>query len=161
MAAAQSETGEGPCLQSIHERTPVRIDDSAAEHRWSKFTARVAAEPFTSMLSVPLLVGTEAIGSLSLYSPEPAVFDAEAEEMGLVLADHAAVAIAGAREEEGLVLALSHRDVIGQAKGILMERHKVTADQAFQLLVRASQMLNVKLRDLAAELAATGEIGKR
>jgi GAF domain-containing protein len=161
VAVAQSETGEGPCLESIKVRAPVRMDDTAAEERWSRFAARIAAEPFASMLSVPLLVGHEPIGSLSVYSPEPGVFDADAVEIGLVLADHAAVALAGARAEAGLVEALSHRDVIGQAKGILMERHKVTADQAFQLLVRASQTLNVKLRELAAELAATGELGKR
>jgi GAF domain-containing protein len=161
VAKVQSDTGEGPCLEAIHRRTPVRVDDSGAERRWSAFTERIAGEPFASMLSVPLLVGSEAIGSLSLYSDEPGVFDADAEEMGFVLAHHAAVAIAGAREEEGLLRALGNRDLIGQAKGILMERHKVTADEAFRLLVRASQTLNVKLRDLAAELAATGEISRR
>ncbi|HEY6745814.1 MAG TPA: GAF and ANTAR domain-containing protein [Mycobacteriales bacterium] len=161
VAEVQSDTGEGPCLESIQRRAPVRMDDSAAEQRWSAFTGRIADEPFASMLSVPLLVGGEAIGSLSLYSGEPGVFDADAEEMGFVLAQHAAVAIAGAREEEGLLQALDHRDLIGQAKGILMERHKVTADEAFRLLVRASQTLNVKLRELAAELAATGGIGRR
>jgi GAF domain-containing protein len=161
VAEAQSTIGEGPCLEAIERRAPVRVDDTTAERRWSAFSERIAAEPFASMLSVPLLVGDEAIGSLSLYSGEPGVFDADAEEMGFVLAHHAAVAIAGAREEQGLLQALGHRDLIGQAKGILMERHKVTADEAFRLLIRASQTLNVKLRDLAAELAATGEIRRR
>ena len=160
VAEVQSDTGEGPCFESIRSRAPVRVDDLAAEQRWSQFTAKIGAEPFASMISVPLMVGREAIGSLSVYSPEAGVFDADAEEMGLVLANHAAVAIAGAREEEGLLQALDHRDLIGQAKGILMERHKVTADEAFRLLVRASQSLNVKLRDLAAELAATGEFAR-
>jgi len=160
VAIAQSETGQGPCLESIQRGAPVRVDDLAAEQRWTKFTARVAAEPFASMLSVPLLAAGDAIGSLSVYSAAVRGFGSDAEQMGFVLAHHAAVAIAGAREEEGLLLALNHRDLIGQAKGILMERHKVTADEAFRLLVRASQTLNVKLRDIAAQLAATGEIDK-
>lgn len=160
VAEAQSATGQGPCLESIERRGPVRVDDVAAEQRWAEFTARVQAEPFASMLSVPLLVAGDAIGSLSVYSAAPGGFDADSEEMSFVLAHHAAVAIAGAREEEGLLQALDHRDLIGQAKGILMERHKLTADQAFRLLVRASQTMNVKLRDLAAQLAATGEFDK-
>jgi GAF domain-containing protein len=160
VADAQSDTGQGPCLDSIQRRVPVRVDDLAAEPRWAEFTARVAAEPFASMLSVPLLVAGDAIGSLSVYSAAAGGFDPEAEEMSFVLAHHAAVAIAGAREEEGLLQALDNRDLIGQAKGILMERHKLTADQAFRLLVRASQTLNVKLRDIAGQLAATGEFDK-
>ncbi len=160
VADAQSDTGQGPCLESIQRRAPVRVDDVAAERRWAEFTARVAPEPFASMLSVPLLVAGDAIGSLSVYSAESGGFDSDAEEMGFVLAHHAAVAIAGAREEEGLLQALDNRDLIGQAKGILMERHKLTADQAFRLLVRTSQALNVKLRDIAGQLADTGEFTK-
>ncbi|HEY6749021.1 MAG TPA: GAF and ANTAR domain-containing protein [Mycobacteriales bacterium] len=154
----QSEIGEGPCLECIERQAPVRMDDRAAERRWPRFTARMAGEPFASMLSVPLLAAGEAVGSLSVYSTVPGVFDSDSEDMGFVLASHAAVAIAGARDEEGLLQALSHRDLIGQAKGILMERHKVTAEQAFHMLVRASQTLNIKLRDVAAQIAATGEV---
>ena len=57
---------------------------------------------------------------------------------------------------EGLEEALLSRDVIGQAKGILMERHHLTADQAFEELRQASQKRNRKVRDMAAELAETG-----
>jgi GAF domain-containing protein len=160
VAEVQTETGEGPCLECIERRAPIRVDDLAAEQRWSRFTARIASEPFASMLSVPLLAAGEALGSLSVYSATPGVFSFASDELGLALADHAAVAIAGARDTEGLLQALDHRDVIGQAKGILMERHKVTAEQAFEMLIRASQALNVKLRDVAAQLAATGEFSR-
>jgi len=58
---------------------------------------------------------------------------------------------------EGLEEALLSRDVIGQAKGILMERLHLTPDQAFEQLRSASQMHNRKVRDIAAALAETGE----
>jgi GAF domain-containing protein len=157
VADVQSELGQGPCLEAIQQRGPVRIDDLAAEQRWPRFTARMAAEPVTSMLSVPLMASDDSLGSLSVFGADTGVFDRDSEEMGLVLASHAAIAIAGAQHEEGMRLALDNRDLIGQAKGILMERHKVTADQAFLMLVRTSQRLNVKLRDVAARITATGE----
>jgi AmiR/NasT family two-component response regulator len=75
-----------------------------------------------------------------------------------MLAVHAAVAVAGAEHEENLRTAMSSRDVIGQAKGILMERHKLTADQAFGVLARVSQELNRKLADVARELTDTGAV---
>lgn len=156
----QVEVGEGPCLQSLVEQVPIRIDDLAAEDRWPQFRARMAGEVLGSMLSVPLFVEGQSLGSLSLYAAAPAAFDAQSEEIGLVFASHAAVALAAARNEEGLRLALTNRDLIGQAKGILMERHKLTGQQAFLLLVRVSQATNVKLRDIAQELVDTGEIAR-
>ena len=60
-------------------------------------------------------------------------------------------------EVEHLRRALLSRDVIGQAKGVLMERFKVTADEAFALLVRASQHQNLRVAELARGLAETGD----
>jgi AmiR/NasT family two-component response regulator len=64
----------------------------------------------------------------------------------------------GARQYEELSRAMSMRDLIGQAKGILMERHRVTADEAFALLVRASQRTNTKLTEIARALTETGAL---
>ena len=61
------------------------------------------------------------------------------------------------REVAQLLRAVESRDVIGQAKGILMERHKLTADEAFDRLRAASQRCNRKVVELARELAETGE----
>ncbi len=75
-----------------------------------------------------------------------------------MFAAHAAVAVAGAEHEQNLRTAVNSRDVIGQAKGFLMERHRLTADQAFAVLARVSQELNRKLADVASELADTGAV---
>jgi AmiR/NasT family two-component response regulator len=69
--------------------------------------------------------------------------------------------VAGAEHEEHLRAGMTNRDVIGQAKGILMERHKVTADQAFGVLSRVSQEMNRKLVDVAHEVTDTGVIPGR
>ena len=78
--------------------------------------------------------------------------------MGQMFAAHAAVAVAGAEHEEDLRSAVSSRDLIGQAKGILVERHELTADQAFGVLARVSQELNRKLADVAREVTDTGAV---
>jgi AmiR/NasT family two-component response regulator len=75
-----------------------------------------------------------------------------------LLASHAALAMAAVRTQGALLIALDTREMIGQAKGILMERYKITGVQAFGLLVASSQAMNRKLRDIAGHLVATGEL---
>ena len=155
---AQYETGQGPCLDAVYEQHTVRLTDTASEDRWPLFTRRAAELGIRSMLSFQLYVTQGNLGALNLYSAHRDAFDDESEDVGLLFAAHAAVAMAGARRNEHLARALSMRDLIGQAKGILMERHKLTADQAFALLVRASQRTNIKLGDIAGSLTQTGEL---
>jgi GAF domain-containing protein len=110
------------------------------------------------MMCFQLFVQGDQLGGLNLYAGRPGAFDDEGQEIGLMFAAHAGVAVAGAEHEENLRAAVSSRDVIGQAKGILMERHKLTADQAFGVLTRVSQELNRKLVDIAREVSDTGAL---
>jgi hypothetical protein len=155
---AQYETGQGPCLDSVYEEQTVRLPNMRTEKRWRAFTQRAADLGIGSMLSLQLYVIGDSLGALNLYNSSPDAFTDESEHVGLLFASHAAVAMAGAQKREQLNRAMETRDLIGQAKGILMERHRVTGAQAFTLLVRASQATNNKLRDVAAELVATGEL---
>jgi transcriptional regulator with GAF, ATPase, and Fis domain len=155
---AQYDTGEGPCLSTIYEQNPVRLADVRTEQRWPRFAARAAELGIGSMLSFRLYVHRADLGALNLYSERPDAFDEESEHIGLLLASHAGVALADAQRQEDLRTAVDGRDLIGQAKGILMERHRVTADQAFALLVQVSQQTNRKLRDVAEHLTASGEL---
>ncbi len=154
----QTRLHEGPCLDAIWTQQTVRIDDMATEHRWPRFAAGAAALGAGSSLSFRLFVGEDDLGALNLYATEPHTFGAESEDVGLVFAAHAAVALAGARHEQDLKAALGSRDVIGQAKGILMERFKLPAADAFLLLARVSQRTNRKLVEIARELAETGAL---
>lgn len=155
---AQYETGQGPCLDSVYEQQTVRLSDMHAEQRWPEFTRQAAEYGIGSMLSLQLYVNGDNLGALNLYSSSPDAFNDESEHIGLLLASHAAVAMASARREEQLVHAIDTRDLIGQAKGILMERYNISSSQAFSLLIQASQTTNVKLRDIADHLTATGEL---
>lgn len=156
--AAQYETGQGPCLDAVYAQQTVRVSDMASDDRWPEFAKRAVELGVGSMLSFQLYVVGDNLGALNLYNRVPDAFDDESEHVGLLFASHAAVAMAGAQRNDQLNRALGTRDLIGQAKGILMERHKLTADQAFMLLVRASQATHTKLRDIAERLTTVGEL---
>jgi GAF domain-containing protein len=152
---AQYETGQGPCLDSIYEEQTFRLSDMGVEQRWPEFTKRAVEMRIGSMLSFQLYVSGDNLGALNLYNSSPEAFSDQSEHVGLLLASHAAVAMARAQHEEHLLHAMASRDLIGQAKGILMERYKITANQAFSLLIRASQDTNSKLHVVADHLIAT------
>jgi GAF domain-containing protein len=154
----QGEVGEGPCLDAVFEQRVVRVPDMGAETRWPAFAHRAAAAGVGSMLSFRLWVEGDDLGALNLYARQPNAFDEESEQIGLLFVSHAAVAMASAQKQDQLGEAVEARDLIGQAKGILMERYGLDALRAFALLVQTSQHTNAKLRDVAAELTFTGEL---
>ena len=154
----QYETGEGPCLSAIRDHEVFQTGDLGCEERWPQFSARAKRETgVTSMLSFRLFVEGDTLGALNLYSKDADAFDETSRTVGLVFAAHAAVALATAVHEEQMDEALQSRDLIGQAKGILMAREGVSAEEAFDMLRRASQRLNVKLRDVAGDMVHSTE----
>jgi diguanylate cyclase (GGDEF)-like protein len=157
----QYELGEGPCLEAIGEQDTISVEDLTADARHPGWSRRAAEETgIRSALSLPLGTGGSAgnLGSLNLYSPRQHAFDAETRAAGLALAAQAAIAARGAQTEEQLRAAITTRTVIRQAQGILMERLKTTPDQAFAILSRTSSNTNIKLREIARQLAETGEL---
>jgi len=151
--AIQYETGEGPCLSAIREHDIFQTGDLGQEARWPRFAARAQRETgISSMLSFRLFVAGDTLGALNLYSKQEDAFDQRSRTAGLVFAAHAALALSTALHTEQMDEALQSRDLIGQAKGILMAREGVDADQAFDMLRRASQRLNVKLRVVAGDV---------
>jgi GAF domain-containing protein len=154
----QYQTGEGPCLDAARHHETVRCDDLRTDARWPRFAGQAAGLGVLSVLSFQLFAGGDSFGALNLYAVDPAAFGPDSESTGILLASHAALAMAAARTEAGLLTAMDSREMIGQAKGILMERYKITGIQAFGLLVASSQAVNRKLRDIAEHLVATGEL---
>lgn len=153
----QSETGQGPCLDAVFEQQTVRINDLSRAERWPEFAPRAVEAGARAMLSFQLYVDGDSLGALNLYSSVPDAFDDESEHVGLLFASHAAIAFADVQKREHLLRAMETRDLIGQAKGILMERLKVSGDQAFLILAQVSQDTNRKLRDVAEQLVHSGE----
>jgi GAF domain-containing protein len=161
--ASQLRTGTGPCLDAIAQGGPVYSEDLEIDPRWPTFGPEAAAAGVRSLLALRLAVdGT--LGALNLYARNPSAFGTGDRAKGLVLAGLGAIALslAQARDEdmrqaENLRHALVTRELVGQAQGILMERERITAEQAFDILRRASQHLNVKLREVAQDLIDSGE----
>jgi GAF domain-containing protein len=150
---AQYDTGEGPCLSALWEAAVVRADDIATDDRWPTWAEQVRGLGVGSMLSFVLFVRGDTLGALNTYAAKPWAYEPESESVGMVFASHAAIALSGAEEIAQLRQAASSRDVIGQAKGILMERYDLDADSdAFNLLVRASQTSHIKLHDVARQI---------
>ncbi len=146
---------QGPCLDAIRDNESVVIDDLADDPRWPRFGAAAAQLGVRSMMSFQLLADDRELGSLSVLAPAPHVFDERAVLLGKLFASHAAIALHCSTTEAGLTTALAGRDVIGQAKGILMHRDGVDADRAFAMLVEASQQSNMKLLAVAEWLVQT------
>ncbi len=161
--AVQRRSGQGPCVDAIAQGTTIYAGDFGDDLRWPDFGREATARGIRSMLTCPLFVdGTP--GALNLYALYPLAFGVIDRAKAVLLAGLAAVAFSAAltheeekRQSSNLHAALATREIIGQAQGILIERERVTPDQAFDILRRASQHLNLKLRDVAQSLVETGE----
>lgn len=148
----QIEAGKGPLIEAAEGSEPVLVDDTRTESRWPGWAEHAAGRGIGTVLHHPMLTKTRTIGVLSFYNADPGAFDAYDEALAQILCQHATVAVAYARNEETLTEALEARAVVGQAIGILMERHNLTERSAFSVLRRYSQDYNIKLRAVADQL---------
>jgi GAF domain-containing protein len=164
---AQYERDHGPCLHAARTGELVEIADTRTDDRWPDYMPRAAEHGALSSLSVPLAIDADeqVTGALNIYARQANAFDADARAVATRFGPYAAVAAGNLHAYQSarsmaanLRLALESRAVIDQAKGVLIERFKLTPDQAFQALVRVSMHANRKLRDVADDLVHTGEL---
>ena len=165
VVAATSDRAEGLAQLSLAHAapgTPVRataplaVDDVLLDHRWPDWCAAVSARGYRSALAVPLLARDRDLGVLTLWSERPGAFRRHDDHAALaVLVRHVAVAVADLLASHDLERARETRTLVGQAQGILMERHGLDADRAFAVLRRHSQQGNLKLADVARQLVTT------
>lgn len=157
----QEELREGPCFDAAYRKQEVyRIADlSTTQERWPRFVPRARELGVGSALGLLLFTeGEDDLGALDLYSTKPNAFTERSELVAWLLASHAAVALSSARTDRQLHEAIQSRQNIGEALGILMERHKLTEQEAFARLTKLSQDRNIKIRDLARKINTTGVI---
>lgn len=152
----ERRSGDGPCIDAIEEETPQIEPDLTTPSLWPKLAKILVAEtPVRGAMGFRLLVDKRKGAALNLFSDAANVFDAESAGRGALLAAFASVAInAVAKGEDATSLRrglLSNRE-IGKAVGMLMLLHDMTEEQAFDLLRRHSQALNIKLADVAREV---------
>jgi hypothetical protein len=154
---AQIGMSEGPCIDAVAGTDTVVLPDAATETRWPRFVREAVRHGVRASLSVPFM-SVRPVGALNLHLTRHALDDGSArlrtQRRARLFALYASLALAGTDRVENLERAVARRDVIGQAKGILMHRYGVDADEAFRRLRCASQSSNTKLYDVAAWLAA-------
>lgn len=155
----QYATGEGPCLSAIEDRATFIAEDLRVEDRWPSFATMATEEGINSVLAVPFLPMGQPIGALNSYSSKPHAFDEDHVEITTLFAQQAAIVIANSVAYSSAVTtnaqlreALESREVIGKATGILMERERVSSEEAFGILRNVSQQTNRKLREVAEEV---------
>ncbi|MCU1457767.1 MAG: antitermination regulator [Actinomycetia bacterium] len=155
----QYSTQEGPCVTAIKTGEPYLYDAANPPEDWPNFTGVATSSGVVSVLSMPLILRERTLGALNLYSHLPGAAELWDRVTATEFVDHASVVLANAaafadsaRTARQLEEALQTRDVIGQAKGILMVRDGCDADEAFRRLRVISQRANRKLREIAVEV---------
>lgn len=153
----QAEVGQGPCYDAIWQNDTFRVDDMAGETRWPRYAPSAAKLGLGSALGFRLYTREDTLAVLNLYATTPYAFDDASEETGAVLAAHAALALTWSRTDGQLHHAMRARQEIGEAVGVLMERNRLTAEQAVEMLRQGSMGNDVDLRDVARRVTETGE----
>ncbi len=162
--AVQYDAGRGPCVDAIRTGMLQRETGTSLIDRWPEFGAAATELGVAKMLSTPLEARGRPVGALNLYATTDTAFEEDAVKLAGVFARHAGAVMANAAAytdsestNQNLLDALATRQVIGQAMGIIMSRERCSSDDAFDVLRRASQHSNVKLRDIALELVRSTE----
>jgi GAF domain-containing protein len=153
----QYDEGEGPCLDAAMNERWVYTPHIASDERWPRSSPRLAAElGVGSMISCRLTLDAapnHTLGGLNLYATEPDAFTDEDQMLSILLASLGAVVVDASRQQAHLRSAIESRQVIGEAIGLLRAQGGVSRETAFDMLSKASQRMNVKLRDLAQQIA--------
>ncbi|WNM32984.1 GAF and ANTAR domain-containing protein [Streptomyces sp. Li-HN-5-11] len=154
----QGELCEGPCFDAARRLNGDRMfrisDMTQPQPTWQRYAPAARELGIGSMMGFLLYTEDEDFGALNLYSGKPGVFTRGSETAGWLLASHAAVALSTARTVDQLEHALETRHAIGEAMGMLRERHRLSEEDAFAVLRRISQHHNIKLRDVAQSIRA-------
>ena len=158
--ARQYELEEGPCYETVTDETFRVSFDLGRDGRWPRYGPIAAAAGIHAQLAALLNEnGSGRRSALNVYASNPHEFDHESIETAELFASHASVAMGFVHTVENLGRAITSRQMIGQAVGIVMERYQLDEGRAFNFLVRASQDSNVKLHTIAADIV-TGLNGR-
>ena len=145
--------GHGPCFDVVGQPELVLVTDVATDTRWPAVTTAIVERTrVRSLMSIKLTAAGQTFGALNVFATRPHAFDTQTRDNAVVLATHAAVAVSAANRLESLNRALESRDLIGQVKGMLMERWSIDDSQAFAILSELSQESNVPLVQVCTQL---------
>jgi GAF domain-containing protein len=153
----QKRHREGPCLHAARQGEAVVVKDIATDDRWPSYRREALARtPVRSVMSLPMFSDTRRLGALNAFAEHGDAFDANSHKLATVYAALGALALGSLVLHQQMTAAVQSRDIIEQAKGMLMERYKIDAEQAFDILRKLSQSSNTSLRTVASQLVAAG-----
>lgn len=165
--ADEPEAWHGPIFEAVRYREPRRVEDAETEPRWPGFRERMRSAGFRSCLALPLPAHRKPSVGCTLFASQPNQFTQHVMDLVLLFTLHAGTTFDNAalydrsrQLVDHLHAALVTRDMIGQAKGVLMRRYSCDSDTAFARLRRASQQHNLKVRELAAALVHAQQEGR-
>ncbi len=168
IGALQEDLDEGPSIDAGTRREIVRSDDLASDRRWGRLAAALEGGSPRASLTVPVVAGEALLGTFDLYADSPGVFEERTEQIVQVVAAQAAllVATATAYRRAGRLgpdarTALRARDVLNQAKGIVMARERTSEQAAFAYLVGLTERDGRPLEHVAGRLVAATTRGSR
>jgi GAF domain-containing protein len=150
----QQRFREGPCVDAAVGHSMVVCNDLREDPRWPRFSEAAVAVGVHSLMSFQLYTHDGRMGALNLFGLKPDAFTVEVEAIGAMLATHAAIALIANDAQLQFQSALASRDIIGQAKGMIMERFNVDAVRAFELLTKLSQSSNTRVAEIAEEIVS-------
>lgn len=152
----QTELGEGPAVDVLRGEAPLAVDDLGhALTRWPRSAPRTQELGVQAAVYAPVCVSGRAVGRVGVLATTAGALTEQSTQAVAMVVAHLSAAASASAQVRQLELALVSRDVIGQAKGVLMERHGIDAERAFEVLVRYSRSGNTKLRDVAEHLVTT------
>ena len=151
----QDHCRQGPCLSAAAQQDRVRVDDLGTDERWPLYREEALRQtPIRSILSFGMFGDGNTTAALNFYAEPINAFDDGSVNVGMMFATHAALVWNMVRRDQQFRTALVSRDIIGQAKGMLMERFNTDAADAFKLLARLSQESNTRIAELAHQVVA-------
>lgn len=159
LADIQNLCQQGPSLTAGAVQECIRVDDLAADDRWPRYRDEAIHQtPIRSILSLGMLREGSTTASLDFYTETAYAFDDRSVDLGLIFATHAGLVWNMTRRDQQFRAALASRDIIGQAKGRMMERFDVTAARAFEMLKLMSQNSNTPIAQVAQRVVAGEEL---
>jgi len=151
--------GTGPCIEAYQSKDVVSSDDLTQEQRWDDFTPAAVDGGLRAVLVSPIPFGNDAVGVIAVFSAKPHAWTPEGELALIAFTDLAALLIATTLQSEHrgevsaqLERALETRALVEQAKGILVQRDRVSARQAFERIRADARRSRRKVADVARDI---------
>jgi hypothetical protein len=151
---SQYQLREGPCYQAAVDAEDIVSSDLLTDERFRRYAEAATAHGLYAQVGLNLYIRPSTRGALNLYSTRRGAFQ-DLSTLVPFLAGQTNRVLGYLIEIENLRRGLETRSSIGRAVGIVMERYGLTEERAFAFLARLSQDRNVKLRDIAQEIADT------